>query len=144
VPTVDFRIRPARPDDVETLRSLIAAMGYQVGSQEVRTRLRALPEGHAVYLAESGSGGIGWIHVVISHSLITGSRAEIFGLAVAPHAQGQGVGSALLSAAEEWAAQREVRTIYLRSGAERSEAHAFYLARGYEAVKTQLALIKSA
>jgi GNAT superfamily N-acetyltransferase len=140
---VDLSIRPAGPDDVETLRALIAAMGYQVSSQDLHTRLQVLPEGHAVYVAESGSNGIGWIHVVISHSLISGPRAELAGLAVAPQAQGLGVGSALLSVAEKWAAQRDVRTIYLRSGAERKEAHAFYLTRGYEAVKTQLALTKS-
>lgn len=140
---MDLSIRPAGPDDVETLRALIAAMGYQVSSQDLHTRLQVLPEGHAVYVAESGSNGIGWIHVVISHSLISGPRAELAGLAVAPQAQGLGVGSALLSVAEQWAAQREVRTIYLRSGAERKEAHAFYLTRGYEAVKTQLALTKS-
>ncbi|HEY0687441.1 MAG TPA: GNAT family N-acetyltransferase [Kribbella sp.] len=141
--TVNLSIRPARPDDVETLRTLIATMGYQVGSRELHTRLRALPDGHAVYVAESGSDGVGWIHVLISHSLIVGPRAEIAGLAVAPHAQGLGAGSALLSAVEKWTAQRGVRTIYLRSGTERKEAHAFYLSRGYEAVKTHLALTKS-
>ncbi|MGN9912656.1 GNAT family N-acetyltransferase [Phytohabitans sp. LJ34] len=139
---MNFRIRPAGPDDVETLRTLVAAMGYEVSSQEVHTRPQALPEAHAVYVAESGSEGTGWIHVLISHSLIVGPRAEIAGLAVAPYAQGRGVGSALLSAIEKWTAQRGVRTIYLRSGAERKEAHDFYLSRGYEAVKTQLAMTK--
>jgi GNAT superfamily N-acetyltransferase len=141
--TVNVSVRSARPDDAEALRALIATMGYQVSSRELQTRLRALPEGHAVYVAESGSDGIGWIHVLISHSLITGPRAELAGLAVAPHAQGMGVGSALLSVVEKWAAQRGVRTLYLRSGTERKEAHSFYLSRGYKGVKTQLALTKS-
>lgn len=140
---MNFSIRPAGPDDVETLRVLVAEMGYQVGSEQLHARLQELPEGHANYIAESGSDGIGWIHVLISHSLIVGPRAEIAGLAVAQSAQGQGVGSALLSAIEEWTAQRGVGTIYLRSGAERGEAHAFYLSRGYQVVKTQLALSKS-
>ena len=140
---MNFAIRPARLEDVEALRTLVTAMGYQVGSQELQSRLQGLPEGHAVFVAESGSEGVGWIHVLIGHSMIIGPRAEIGGLAVAPDARGLGVGSALLSAAEKWTAQRGVRTIYLRSGAERKEAHSFYLSRGYEAVKTQLALIKS-
>jgi GNAT superfamily N-acetyltransferase len=118
-------------------------MGYEVSSLELHARLQALPESHAVFVAESGSDGIGWIHVLISHSLISGSRAELAGLAVAPHVQGMGVGTALLSAAEKWATQRGVPTIYLRSGAERKEAHGFYLSRGYKEVKTQLALTKS-
>jgi GNAT superfamily N-acetyltransferase len=140
---VNLRIRPARPDDVETLRALIATMGYQVGAEELRARLEGLPDGHAVYLAESGSEGLGWGHVQISHSLIAGPRAELAGLAVSARAQGLGVGSALLSAVEEWAARRGVRKMYLRSGTERTEAHSFYLARGYERVKTQLALTKT-
>jgi GNAT superfamily N-acetyltransferase len=135
-------IRPARPDDAETLRSLIATMGYQVSSADLRARLRALPEGHAVYVAESGPDVVGWTHVQITHSLIAGPRAELLGLAVAPVAQGLGVGSALLAAVEKWAAQRGVPTVSLRSGAEREEAHAFYLSRGYQAVKSQLALTK--
>lgn len=81
--------------------------------------LQALPETHAVFLAESRPHAIGWIHILTSHSLITGPRAELAGLAVAPHAQGTGVGP------------------------ERKEAHAFYLSRGYKRSKTQLALTKS-
>ena len=117
-------------------------MGYQVSDHDVRARLRALPDSQAVYVADSGSEGIGWIHVMIGHSLIVGPRAEIAGLAVVPQWQRLGVGSALLAAAEKWTAQRGIPTIYLRSGVERKEAHGFYLARGYEAVKTQLALTK--
>jgi GNAT superfamily N-acetyltransferase len=140
---VTFDIRPAGLNDVEALRTLIGEMGYQPSSAEVRRRLRALPEGHVVYVAESQAEGIGWIHVVIGHSLIVGPRAEIAGLAVAPRVQGMGVGSALLAAAETWAVQHGAPTIYLRSGMERKEAHGFYLSRGYQAVKTQLALTKS-
>lgn len=140
---VNLRIRLARPSDGETLRGLIAAMGYEVSSRELETRLRGLPESHVVFLAEAGSEGVGWIHVLVSHSLISGLRAELGGLAVAPHVRGRGVGSALLSVAEDWAARRGVPTVYLRSGSERREAHAFYLARGYRGVKTQLALAKS-
>jgi GNAT superfamily N-acetyltransferase len=120
--TVNFSIRPAGPEDVETLRTLVAAMGYQVSSQELHTRLQALPEGHAVYVAESGSDRIGYIHVLISHSLIVGPRIEIAGLAVAPHAQGRGVGSALLSAVEKWdgATRGTDNPSAVRSGTERS------------------------
>jgi GNAT superfamily N-acetyltransferase len=143
VHTVSLTIRPAGPDDAEALRTLIAGMGYQAETADLRTRLLGLPENHAVYVAYAGTDGVGWVHVLISHSLITGGRAELGGLAVAPHAQGLGAGSALLLAAESWAGQRGVRTVYLRSGMEREGAHAFYLSRGYRAVKTQLALTKS-
>ncbi|MFG1606467.1 GNAT family N-acetyltransferase [Actinoplanes sp. NPDC049265] len=138
-----MRIRRAGAADVEALRSLIATMGYRVGPTELEARLRSLPENHAVFVAESGSGVAGWVHVLIGHSLIDGPRAELGGLSVADEAQGLGAGSALLSAAEEWAAERGVRTIHLRSGTERTGAHAFYRSRGYQVVKSQLALRKT-
>ena len=89
-------IRPAVQDDAEGLCALIATMGYQVGAQEVRARLGSLSADHAVFVALSGPEGVGWIHVLISHSLIVGTRAELGGLAVAAEAQGTGAGSALL------------------------------------------------
>lgn len=141
---MDFRIRPAGPDDVETLRILVGEMGYDVTSEDLGTRLAAFPEADVVFIAESESGeGVGWIHGLVSHSLIVGPRVEIAGLSVAAQAQGQGVGTGLLQALEEWTARRGVRKVYLRSGAERTDAHAFYVSRGYQAVKTQLALSKS-
>ncbi|MFI5909736.1 GNAT family N-acetyltransferase [Dactylosporangium sp. NPDC051541] len=139
---MDFRIRAVGVDDAEALRTLIAAMGYDVGAEELRGRLETLPAGDAVFVAESGGAGLGWVHALVTHSLIVGPRVEIAGLSIVPRAQGHGVGSALLAAAEGWAVRQGVRTVYLRSGMERHEAHAFYLARGYTAVKTQLALTK--
>jgi GNAT superfamily N-acetyltransferase len=140
---VIMRIRLAGPADVEALESLIATMGYRVGAAALATRLRTLPENHAVYVAETASGVAGWVHVLIGHSLIEGPRAELGGLSVGAEARGRGAGSALLAAAERWAAEHGVRTVFLRSGAERTEAHAFYLARGYQAVKNQVALRKT-
>lgn len=138
--TVD--IRPAQSSDAVALRSLIATMGYEASAEDLHQRLLSLPEHHAVYVAHAGPDILGWVHVTISHSLIKGPRAELGGLAVAAHAQGTGAGSALLRAAEQWATQRGVRTMFLRSGAEREAAHAFYLSRGYRVVKTQVALTK--
>jgi amino-acid N-acetyltransferase len=56
------------------------------------------------------------------------SLSEIRSLAVAPDAQGRGVGIALVRAAEELAAQRHVHTIFAVSDSER-----YFLARGFVA-----------
>lgn len=117
-------------------------MGYEASSEDLHHRLLSLPDHHAVYVAHAGPGIVGWIHVLISHNLITGPRAELGGLAVAAQSQGAGTGTALLRAAEEWALRRGTQTMFLRSGTEREAAHAFYLSRGYRALKTQVALTK--
>lgn len=133
-------IRLATPDDAEDLSRLITVMGYAAGADDVATRLRTLPEtGHAVYVAVTDRVA-GWVHVQITYSLIVGTRAELGGLAVAE--QGSGAGTALLATAERWAARRGAATMYVRSGAERTAAHGFYVRRGYTVRKTQLALTK--
>ncbi|MDP9794476.1 GNAT superfamily N-acetyltransferase [Catenuloplanes nepalensis] len=131
-------IRLATVDD--DLSEQITAMGYDVPAPDVAARLRALPEnGHVVYVAVTDRVA-GWIHVLITHSLIAGVRAELGGLAVT--AQGSGAGTALLATAERWAARHGATSVYVRSGAHRTEAHGFYERRGYTIVKTQLALTK--
>ncbi|GAB7045162.1 GNAT family N-acetyltransferase [Catenuloplanes indicus] len=135
-------IRLATADDAEDLTDLITtSMGYAVAAHDVAERLRGLPEdGNVVYVAVTDRVA-GWVHVMITHGLIAGTRAELGGLAVAQ--PGSGSGSALLAAAERWAVRHGVTSMYIRSGTERTEAHGFYARRGYTVRKTQLALTKT-
>ncbi|WP_051797137.1 GNAT family N-acetyltransferase [Catenuloplanes japonicus] len=132
-------VRTATVDDAADLQRLIATMGYDVPAATVRTRLDALPDQHVVYVAVTDRV-IGWVHVLITHSLIAGVRAELGGIAA--DAESQGAGTALLSAAERWAARHGADSMYVRSGSTRTAAHRFYEKRGYTVVKTQLALTK--
>ncbi|MFI5841204.1 GNAT family N-acetyltransferase [Catenuloplanes sp. NPDC051500] len=134
-------VRTATPDDAEAIHDLITTMGYDVPAASVRDRLRALTGPHVVFVAVAGHGRIvGWAHVLITHSLIAGTRAELGGLAVS--AEKQGAGTALLTAAERWAARHGAAAMHVRSGSTRTGAHRFYEKRGYTVVKTQLALTK--
>jgi GNAT superfamily N-acetyltransferase len=98
---------------------------------------------HAVFAAVTGDDVVGWLHAFHGHSLVMEPRIEIAGLAVAPAAQCHGVGTALLEQAEQWAHQRGVDVIFLRSGSERTAAHHFYRKRGYRELKTQHAFAKT-
>lgn len=131
-----MEIREATGGDVRALVRLIAGMGYDVAEADVRERLAALPESHTVLVVDDGSV-LGYVHVYIDASLITGRRAQLGGLSVADGHRGRGVGETLLSGAEAWARQHACRTIWVRSGNERTDAHRFYQRCGYDHVKPQ-------
>lgn len=132
-------VRTATPGDTAAIQELISAMGYDVPAAAVRERLAGLPGEQVVYVAVTDRV-VGWVHVLITHSLISGVRAELGGLAVS--AARQGAGTALLTAAERWASRHGAGQMYVRSGSTRTGAHRFYEQRGFTRVKTQLALTK--
>ena len=61
-----------------------------------------------------------------------GSTVHIFAMWVAPEARGQGVGRALLGAAEAWGRDRGVARGYLAVTAGNSAAERLYTRAGYE------------
>ena len=135
-------VRSARPGDAEFIADLIGGMGYDVRTDDVRLRLRDLPEHHAVFVAETRDRVVGWVHVVASHSLIVAQHAEIAGLAVAADIRGTGVGTTLMRTAERWARERGLGGVRLRSRDDRAPAHHFYRSLGYAEVKKQVAFAK--
>ncbi len=84
----------------------------------------------------------GVIHVEKYNVLYFPSMAYILGLAVAADYRRQGIGSALLKRAEEWAHENGAYSMRLNSGESRKQAHDFYRAQGYTDDKKQLRFIK--
>lgn len=68
--------------------------------------------------------------------------ANVLGLAVSEEYRNQGLGRALLTAAEEWAKGKNIFEMRLNSGAKRKEAHCFYRNLGYTDEKEQIRFIK--
>jgi ribosomal protein S18 acetylase RimI-like enzyme len=97
---------------------------------------------HAVLVAEDGGLLVGWIHVVVSHSLLTERRAEIAGLVVDEPHRSRGIGQALMEKAEAWARQQGCGSVRLHSNVLRTRAHAFYERLGYRVTKLQKAFRK--
>lgn len=140
--TMDFTVRDAVPSDVEALVRLFAALGYPSSEPEMRVRLlRVLAEdGHRVLMATDRTGeAIGSVHIGRLMSLDADLSGQILGLVVAEQARRQGVGRALMTAAENWARSRKCTKVILRSNVRRTEAHAFYERIGYTNLKTQYA-----
>lgn len=104
----------------------------------MRERLeRFLPlQEHAVFVAET-TEVIGWIHGAEYELLEVGRHAEIWGLVVADGQRGKGVGRQLIDAVEQWARNRGLDEISVRSNVIRPESHPFYERLGFNRYKTQ-------
>ena len=84
-----------------------------------------------------GDAVIGWINLSEAHTLETEPRAEITGLVVDSNFRSAGAGRLLVERGEEWARQRGLRVIGVRSNIIRERTHMFYERLGYAMTKTQ-------
>jgi ribosomal protein S18 acetylase RimI-like enzyme len=131
--------------DSARLAELSGVLGYPTISSSLAPRLNRLLARveDAVFVAETESGVVGWIHGAEQELLESGMRCEILGLVVDPACRGQGVGSRLVDALEQWAASRGLKQMTVRSNVTRAESHPFYERLGYLRTKTQHTYRKS-
>jgi GNAT superfamily N-acetyltransferase len=137
--------RTATVRDAPRLAQLSDALGYAVDPLIMAERLERLL-GRAedqVFVAEADTRVVGWIHCAEQELLEAGRRCEILGLIVDQAHRGQGVGRALVSAAEDWAVSRRLGQVSVRSNVVRIESHPFYERLGYVRAKTQHAYRKA-
>ena len=133
-------VRPARMCDCSGMAELAGQLGYQCTPEEIGERLKDMQElnQYGVFVFELPKGQLaGWIGVYLFRSVETGTWAEINGLIVDHRMRCQGIGKALLNAAELWARSVGCQTISVRSNVTRDRAHRFYEGNGYGHVKTQ-------
>ena len=132
-------VRRAASADVARLAELSEILGYPVASSSLAPRLERLLARveDAVLVAEAESGVVGWVHGAEQELLESGRRCEILGLVVDPAFRSQGVGRVLVRAVEQWAANRGLDQMTVRSNVVRAESHLFYQRLGYIRTKTQ-------
>jgi GNAT superfamily N-acetyltransferase len=138
--STDIKIRQANSEDANSLAILSEQLGYPTSPDEILTRLPKLHEmeEHAIFVAVSRDEIVlGWIHVFISHRLVTEPYAELGGLVVADGHRSQGIGEELLHKAEQWANERGLAILRIRARSTRARAHRFYARIGYRLWKEQ-------
>ncbi len=139
-----MRVRFATPADAEHIAGLSAQLGYPAMVADTARRLAEVSGNgeHAVIVAENSGVLLGWVHVLVSHSLLADARAEIAGLVVDEQHRGSGIGRALMENAEHWARKQRCGSVRLRSNVLRPDAHAFYERLGYRVSKLQKTFCK--
>jgi len=126
--------------DESAIADLADQLGYPCALPEIRARMARImqDEDQSILVAElADSKVVGWVHVFIARRLIVETFVEIGGLIVAEGQRGSGVGKVLLEAAEDWARDRGVSGMRVRSNVIRKEAHRFYKHLGYWRIKQQ-------
>ena len=137
---------PAEERDSTDIARLAGELGYPSTPEQIRERFAAFggASHQATFVAEiSGEAVIGWIHLSEERSLVSEPRAEITGLVVESRSRGRGAGGLLVKRGEEWARQRGLATMGVRSNVIRERTHAFYARLGYVETKTQRAFRKT-
>lgn len=138
-------IRKARLSDASQLAELSKVLGYPVESEILRSRIKRIlsREDHHLLVGESRPGEVaGWIHAAEQDVLESGRSCEILGLVVAANQRGRGVGRRLIEGVEQWASNRGLKRLSVRSNVSRTESHPFYERLGFVRVKSQHAYTK--
>lgn len=132
--------------DAARIAELSGQLSYPTSEADVARRLRALPQdgSHVVFIAEDGAGRVvGWAHTYALHFVGSDLRAEVAGLVVDDSCRRSGVGVALMARIEDWAREKGLPAVTLRSNVIREPAHKFYEKLGYTRIKTQHAFRKN-
>ena len=137
-------LREATVHDAEALARLAAQLGYPTEPAQMARRLQGLPmDATAVIVATAADEVIGWIHVHLYPTLLDDQAAEILGFVVDEDWRSRGVGHTLMESAEAWAKERGCTVLYVRTNVVRQRAQGFYLAHGFQKLKTSYTLVKS-
>ena len=132
----ELRIRTAGAEDVGILATLMTDLGYPSSVEDMRRRFEGISAGpsYATLVAESEGVVLGTVGLHLEHFYEHDYPcARIMAFVVASEHRGQGVGRALISAAEDWARQRGAGDVMLTTHKRRTGAHRFYRSMGYEA-----------
>lgn len=138
-------IREIAISDAESAAGLSEELGYPVSPGDMEKRIRNLGElaEHVVFVASLSDSTIGWIDVGVVHHLAVDPYAEIGGLVVSSKFRSLGIGRKLIGRAEQWAADRGLKRMVVRSRISREAAHRFYLREGYQQIKTSAVFSKA-
>ncbi len=126
-------IRDARPADVPTLQQLLGQLGYAPGEADVATRFSQVSAsaGHHIVVAEVDGAVVGLLHVFERPALEKPCEAVVQSLVVDDQWRGRGIGEALMSDAEAWAARRGLAATALYTRIDRDRSKTFYERIGY-------------
>ena len=139
-----MEIREITPADATAAATLAGELGYPMTAEAMRRNIESLstqPD-KVIFVASLEGEVIGWIDLSITRHLVSGPRAEIDGLVVSAAVRSRGIGRLLVARAEQWAAERGLGAVLVRSRMVREDAHRFYLREGYTRTKTSAVFTK--
>ena len=140
---IDITIRAPEAVDMEALADLMTQLGYETRTSEMEMRMEAISanKNYATFVAVSGGKVCGMIGTATRYTYEHNSpSAAILALIVSETMRGRGVGEALIAAAENDLAKKNIRRLAVYTHFRRARAHEFYERLGY--TKNGFRLIK--
>jgi GNAT superfamily N-acetyltransferase len=131
---VDVMVRAAEVADFEALADLMTQLGYETRASEMQMRMEPIVanKNYSTFVAVSDGKVCGMIGTFTRYTYEHNSpSANILALVVSEKMRGCGVGHALIAAAEQYLAQKNIKRIAVNARFERKDAHEFYEKRGY-------------
>ncbi|MEO6227413.1 MAG: GNAT family N-acetyltransferase [Thermomonas sp.] len=128
-------LRNAVHADADDVARLLCELGYPCELDDALERINVIAgnDRQVLVIARRDGAVCGLIALDFMYYLPLGTTTcRVTALVVTPTAQGLGIGRALLKEAERRARSGSASRIELTSGAQRTEAHAFYRACGYK------------
>jgi GNAT superfamily N-acetyltransferase len=125
--------------DTDRVADLITQLGYPATAQQIARRFERIDgqSNQILLVADEQGQAVALVHVAAYPYLENDASAEILGLVVADGSRSQGIGKALVTAAEAWASSLGCGMLRVRSRIHRERAHAFYERNGFQRIKTQ-------
>ena len=135
-------IRPATVRDAAELARLLTQLGHPTDVARVeRCWDEWAAEGNAALVATHADGTLAGV-ITVHHMLVLHRPrpvGRLTALVVDASVRGQGIGRALVAAAEEWLARAGCALLEVTSNVRRADAHAFYERLGYERASVRFA-----
>lgn len=130
-----FKIRKSKLSDSDAIAALITQLGYPTTPGQMEMRLERVLDkpGYQSMVAELDGEPVGFIALGIDYFFERdGLCGRLLALVVDERLRGEGIGEALVRAAEAWFTSQGVFTVMLTSRRTRLDAHRFYKRLGYE------------
>jgi GNAT superfamily N-acetyltransferase len=127
-------IRDYLPADAAAVASLATQLGYPSTALQISERFASIQGRVLLFVLEERV--VGFIHFLARSSMIGEPRVEIASLVIDSSVRGQGIGTKLVAAAEEWGRGQGFKKARLLSRTTRPDAHRLYLRLGYSITKT--------
>ena len=128
-----FTIVDYSPEHKASIRNMLTKIGwaeqYIAGMESAVDVFAKDTETYGVYLAISNNEAIGYVYI---QYYAWNQLCQIQGLAVDPGFQRQGIASALVEHAEEFARSKQARGIYVDTPTPNTRGRGFYEAIGYQ------------
>ncbi|MBS1918738.1 MAG: GNAT family N-acetyltransferase [Bacteroidetes bacterium] len=132
-------IRAVHEKDAEKVSQLSGQLGYPTSLEKTIENIRQINADYnqVTFVAECENTVAGWIQLQKRVSIVSSPFVEIVGLIVDENHRNKKIGKALVKAGIDWAKQKNILQLRVRSNAARNESHGFYKTLGFREVKTQ-------